>query len=58
MPVIETIERTTIRYQAVPIDTIADPFNIDHDCRNPTGHDFIASCGDVVCIHCSRVVWR
>jgi hypothetical protein len=35
----------------------ADPFLIAHDCLNPTGHDFIASCGDVVCPHCSRVAW-
>lgn len=36
----------------------ADPFGIDHDCRNPAGHHFIASCGDVVCVHCSKVVWQ
>lgn len=35
----------------------ADPFGIDHDCLNPAGHDFIASCGVVVCVHCSKVVW-
>lgn len=35
-----------------------DPFGVAHDCRNPAGHDFIASCGDVVCVHCSKVVWR
>ena len=33
----------------------ADPFGIDHDCINPTGHDFIGSCGDVACVHCARV---
>lgn len=36
----------------------ADPFHIAHDCRNPSGHDFIAACGDVVCIHCGRIAWR
>lgn len=35
----------------------ADPFGIAHDCLNPAGHDFISSCGDVVCVHCSRVAW-
>lgn len=36
----------------------ADPFGIDHDCLNPAGHDFIASCGDVACRHCAKVVWQ
>jgi hypothetical protein len=35
-----------------------DPFALAHDCRNPAGHDFIASCGDVVCVHCAKVAWR
>jgi hypothetical protein len=35
----------------------SDPFAIEHDCLNPTGHDFIAACGDVVCCHCGKVVW-
>lgn len=35
----------------------ADPFLIDHDCLNPAGHRFIGSCGDVVCVHCTKVVW-
>lgn len=35
----------------------ADPFAIDHDCVNAGGHHFIASCGDIVCIHCGRIAW-
>jgi hypothetical protein len=35
-----------------------DPFVLDHDCVNPSGHDPIASCGEVVCRHCARVFWR
>lgn len=35
----------------------ADPFLIDHDCLNPAGHHFIGACGDVVCVHCSKVAW-
>jgi hypothetical protein len=35
----------------------SDPFEIEYDCRNPAGHDFIAACGDVVCCHCGKVVW-
>lgn len=27
----------------------ADPFEIDHDCINPAGHQPIPSCGEVVC---------
>lgn len=38
--------------------TPADPFGLDHDCLNPTGHEFIASCGEVVCSHCARIAWR
>ena len=40
------------------INGTADPFGIDHDCLNPAGHLFIASCGDVACCHCSKVVWQ
>lgn len=37
----------------------ADPFGLDNACPfNPTGHDFIASCGDVVCCRCGKVVWQ
>lgn len=34
----------------------ADPFLVDHDCLNPAGHTFIASCGDIVCCHCTKVI--
>jgi hypothetical protein len=34
---------------------MVDPFGIDHDCINPSGHEVIASCGEVVCAHCSRI---
>lgn len=36
----------------------ADPFLIENDCESPYGHDFKASCGDVVCVHCGKVAWR
>lgn len=36
----------------------ADPFLIAHDCKNPSGHDPVASYGEVVCAHCARVFWR
>jgi hypothetical protein len=62
MPVLEVYERTTVR--SIPIDaapvptcTPADPFGIDHDCRNPAGHQFTATCSDVVCIDCARIAW-
>jgi hypothetical protein len=36
----------------------ADPFGVENACPlNPAGHDFIGSCGDVVCCHCSKVAW-
>ena len=35
-----------------------DPFAIDHDCLNPGGHDAIASCSEIVCVHCAKVFWR
>ena len=36
-----------------------DPFGIDDPCpHNPDGlHQFIASCGEIVCPHCGRVAW-
>lgn len=40
-----------------PLIPDADPFLIEHDCLNPAGHRFIGSCGDVVCVHCAKVVW-
>ncbi len=55
MPVQEIIERTTIRFIAVETP---DPFEIEPECVNPSGHHFIPSCGDVVCVHCSKVVWQ
>lgn len=36
----------------------ADPFGIDHDCTNPSGHQFVATCSDVVCFHCARIAWQ
>lgn len=67
MPVLEVIERTTLKgtHDAIEAElarlltgTPADPFNIENACPfNPTGHDYIAACGDVVCCHCSKVVW-
>jgi hypothetical protein len=36
----------------------ADPFLIENDCVSASGHYAIASCGEVVCAHCSRVFWR
>lgn len=38
--------------------TAVDPFGIAHDCLNPAGHEFIASCGEVVCCHCAVIAWR
>lgn len=61
MPVIETIERETIRYEAPSLETRAppDPFWCDDPCPNNGGapHQFIWSCGVHFCPHCSKVVW-
>jgi hypothetical protein len=36
-----------------------DPFGCDDACpQNPAGHYPIRSAGDVVCAHCSKVIWR
>lgn len=43
--------------EAAFVSRTADPFNIENDCLNPAGHDFAASCGAVVCCHCTKVVW-
>jgi hypothetical protein len=34
-----------------------DPFGIDNDCTNPAGHYPIRSHGEIVCPHCSKVLW-
>lgn len=64
MPVAEIYERTTLRFEAVTvldgalIGETPNPFGIAHDCVNTSGHHFIASCGDIVCCHCTKVVVR
>ena len=61
MPVRETIERTTIRETeeiAAAALASADPFELDHDCINSSGHHFVADCSEVVCLHCARIAWR
>jgi hypothetical protein len=35
----------------------ADPFGIDHDCANPAGHYPVRCYGEIVCPHCSKVLW-
>lgn len=60
MPVLDIIERTTIRETeeiAAAALASADPFELDHDCINPAGHQPITSCGEVVCFHCARIIW-
>lgn len=68
MPVIDIIERIRVSTREIAAGFIADelamlavpagdPFNIEHDCLNPAGHDYIAGCGDVVCVHCAKVAW-
>lgn len=52
------VTATITRFVADEIAHLArtsDPFAVDHDCVNPSGHDFIGSCGSVVCPHCARV---
>lgn len=56
MPLIEVYERVTTRSVQVEVDD--DPFKIEQGCDSPFGHYPIASCGDVVCVHCSKVFWQ
>jgi hypothetical protein len=63
MPVLEVYHRTTtrtfVRDADEPVEmTCADPFGIDDRCTNAGGHYPIASCGAVVCVHCSKVFWQ
>lgn len=59
----QALDRVAITAIIAPIVTdevafamrTADPFNVDHDCLNPSGHDFIASCSEIVCRHCGRI---
>ena len=60
MPVMDIIERTIIRETekiAAAALASADPFELDHDCVNPGGHQPVPSCGEVVCSHCARIIW-
>jgi hypothetical protein len=27
-------------------------------CPNPTGHDFMTSCGETKCRYCPKIAWR
>lgn len=41
------------------IERERDPFNLADPCPfNPTGHQTIVSCGEIVCWHCARIFWR
>ena len=42
------------------VERVADPFLVDHDCINPSGHCPIASCGEIVCRYCAKIfrIWR
>lgn len=51
------ITRFVAEEMIAAVNAATDPFLIDHDCVNPAGHHFIGSCGDVVCVHCTRVAW-
>ncbi len=56
MPVCEVYERTTTRFVIVEP---RDPFNVVDRCPvNETGHQPIVSCGEIVCAHCARIIWR
>lgn len=60
MPVLDTIEVTTIRtFEAVEIEP-ADPFGIDDPCPMNGGgpHHDIVGCPEIACIHCGRIVWQ
>lgn len=37
-----------------------DPLAIDNRCPlSPSAiHQYIGSCGDVVCVHCARIAWQ
>ena len=57
------IMRDLLHPQAVvepPADLIdpPDPFGIDHDCSNPAGHYPVRMHGEIVCPHCSKVIWQ
>lgn len=54
---VKTVVTRLLAAEIAEANACRDPFGLDHDCLNPAGHAFIGSCGDVVCRHCSRVVW-
>lgn len=61
-PVVITIEQAVEDQIAQLIDVHSpprDPFNVADRCEfNETGHQIIASCGSVVCVHCAKVFWQ
>jgi hypothetical protein len=30
----------------------------DTDCHHPGGHVFKTSCGETMCIYCTKIAWR
>lgn len=62
MPVIDTIDRISITRVvfAPPLVTCtpADPFLVDDPCPvNPAGHFPMWVHREIVCPHCSKVIW-
>lgn len=58
----EGVKAAVTRFLAIEIaeaNAGRDPFGLDDPCPvNPAGHQFIGSCSDVVCCHCSKVAWQ
>jgi hypothetical protein len=51
-------ETERLMQDAAFIARSADPFLVENDCLNPAGHEVMASCGAIVCRHCSKVFWQ
>lgn len=59
------LDRDALRTLLAPVveDELAfiartiDPFNVDNDCTNQAGHFPVRDHTQIVCVHCSKVIW-
>ncbi len=58
IPDVEQILADLLDEDRISAATPPDPFLIDHDCINPAGHYPVRMHGEIVCPHCSKVIWQ
>ena len=58
-PGVITIDYAQIEARVAEVVASMDPFQCDDPCPLNAGgpHVYAGSCGNVVCLHCSKIAW-